>query len=155
MKAAIISQAHQPGSKGDGPPQLPLRRLSRPRDADVTTAGETDVEHHRRGKVTADDTDRGFSKYDTCTEGLLRMYLGVDGQLHQRKRKTRFQRRSASRGASPTGSTASGETRQLFSMFQECMRTTLATVLENHPAVTTAEQSLKGEKRTQPPQVPQ
>ena len=130
VKATLEATKHVPHAGGDdGHTTATDKRHKRTRrEGDATTGTETEIERHLKKHVRASASETSLTEYDTCVEDSKRTYVGEDGKIYHRRRKSIAERRRQSRSASP--STSAGDTQQLMKMFQECMKTTLNTVLE-------------------------
>ena len=130
MKAKLEASTHAPHAGGDdGHATASDKRHKRIRgEDDATTGTETEIERHLKKHVRASASETTLTGYDTCVEDSKRTYVGEDGKIYHRRRKSIAERRRHSRSASPSSTAC--DTQQLMKMFQECMTTTLNTVLE-------------------------
>ena len=111
-------------------------------DEEATTGTETEVERHLQKHARTSASEASVTEYDTCAEDIKRASAGKEGAEVHCRRRTIAERRRHSRSASPTATSC--DTRQLMKMFQECMKTTLTTVLEGkRVGITTEEETTK------------
>ena len=128
VKASLEASKHVPHAGGDDGHTTVADKRARETD-EATTGTETEVERHLKKHARTSATEVSHTEYDTCVEDPKRTYVGEDGKTYHRRRKSFAERRRHSRSASP--SIAVCDTQQLMKMFQECMKTTLTTVLES------------------------
>ena len=96
----------------------------------MTSAIDTDVEIRNHLMGRSKKKEGVYSEYTTCAEEHPDEYVGADGRVYHRRRKALAERRSRSRSATPDAEIGLSVTKELMQMFQECMKNTLATVLE-------------------------
>ena len=129
-KAALKDSAHKPTAGGDAHAATLSHKKSIRYDTAVTSAIDTDVEIRNHLMGRSKKKEGAYSEYTTCAEEHPDEYVGADGRVYRRRRKSLAERRSRSRSATPDAEIGLSGTKELMQMFQECMKNTLATVLE-------------------------
>ena len=129
-KAALKDAAHKPTAGGDATASAQLHKKSIQYETAATSAIDTDEELRRHLAGKPRRRGNAHSEYTTCAEDHSNDYVGVDGRVYHRRRKSLAERRSRSRSATPDTEIGPSGTKELMQMFQECMKNTLTTVLE-------------------------
>ena len=96
----------------------------------MTSAIDTDVEFRNHLAGRSKKKESAYSEYASCAEEHPDEYVGVDGRVNHRRRKSLAERRSRSRSATTDTEAGICGTKELMQMVQESIKNTLATVLE-------------------------
>ena len=127
VKATLEASIHAPHAGGDDERATVADKWNQ-RNDEVTTTSETEAEQSRMKHARTLVSETSQREYDTSLENPKRTYIGKDGRVYQRRRRSRTESRLHSRQALPM--TTNDDTKQLLRMFKECMKTTLTSVLE-------------------------
>ena len=89
-------------------------------------------------------SETSATDYSTCVEDVQRARILEEAKSSRRRRKLRAERHSASRVPTPTANHPAVDQLQMFTMLQECMKSTLEKVIEERPEIKTAAKEKSG-----------
>ena len=134
-KAALQDSSHKPTAGGDAHATTKSRSKKVQYETEHTSAYDTEAELREVRRAMTDAREPSQSEYTTCAEEHPSEYVGEDGRIYHRRRKSRAERRMSSRSGTPELNTKTTQTQEMMRMFQECMKATLATVIETREKI--------------------